>query len=354
MQSKRVIFTLLVTLVSLFIPFSLQGSDSYSDFKPSQHHLQRLTPLMYSADRFKEVASTDYVKALLTFTTESGMQQMDLIDSILYENEQSQLSWMLFFNSAVHIIGGKAGDFPLIGYYNPYSDTLLITAWVKVDGLYKIVDAEMIMGDWVRDRSEALDYTPQWLREPRHRPAELGLSLARTMLAFERVFGNAEIKDWRSHLKILKSPKLLLDINYPAVAVMTNNHLLNVLGFSNPERSDHRLHSCNRLTGEHVTLAISGDIGRTLSMADSTLSDTAQTLKSIPSEWFSSLKVANALTDNEGCLVMLSPTKNTTASISIFFKGSGQTLSPQRIDLIDYQQFYNRLKYARMQEGGVR
>lgn len=324
-------------------------------FKPGPEDLQHLTPLFVTAARFKETARTDFVKAMLTHASADGRERLNAIDTTLWEPQQSPLGWMLFFNSAVRVHSGKPGRFPVVGYYNPFSDMVLITAWKKDKALYRIVDAEMVMGDWLRDRSADLDVVPLWLRERVHRPVALGASVAETLTAFERVFAAADADNWREKLKILRSPEALDRINYPGAALMLNDHMLGVLDFSNPEDDHTPFAICRRLTVEVMEAAGRGEIKSFLRQADHTPGETAQALGALGGQWYAPMKVAAALSDPEGCLVLLSSPEQTNGSLCLYFAQSSNRFHLKRIDFVDYQQFYGQLRYKRSQQekGGV-
>jgi hypothetical protein len=324
-------------------------------FKPGPKDLKRLTPLIVAATRFKQTARIDYVKAQLAHALPSGRVCLTAIDKALWDAQQSQFAWMVFFNSAVRVYAGRQGRFPLVGYYNPYSDTMLITAWAMDRKIPFIVDADLLMGDWIRDRSADLDAIPSWLRDPMHRPVALGLSVARTLLAFERVFADSDAQNWRTALAILQQPEALADLNYPGAALMMNSHLLNVLNFSYPEPKDRAFQTCRKLTLETLQTAGRDGLDALLRQADHTPSDMQDGLRRIPKPWFGGLKVCGALIDGEGCLVLLSPADQTSASLSLFFGVSNGQYRIKRIDYIDYRHFYNQFKYYRLQarQGGA-
>lgn len=353
---------LMVTAMALFI-FCLSCSSAedppesqgLAAFKPGPEDLDRLTPLMVVSAHFKETARSDFVKAMLTHADDNGRERLSAIDNTLWHAQQSQFAWMLFFNSAVRVYGGTPGQFPVVGYYNPFSDTFLLTVWAANQNVYRMVDAEMLMGDWIRDQSPDLDLVPLWLREQIHRPMALGVSVANSLLAFERVFASADINNWRDKINILGSPELLEEINYPGAAMMLNDRLINVLNFSAPDEAHIAFKACSKHTVDLLQSAGNGHIDRVLSQADQTLAETASGLKALSGSWYSAFKVSSALLDPSGCLVLLSSPEQTSGSLSLYFMRSNNQYRIKRIDYVDYQHFYNQLKFQRMQpqQGGA-
>ena len=333
-----------ILLISTYIP-SAQAGKLHSTSRVANAEINEMALLVTSVASFKETARNDYAKALFAFSKDRGMEQLHEIDKSLWEASQSQLGWTVFFNGAVVVYAGAEEKSPVVGLYNPYSDTFLITVWGRDAETFKIVDAEMLMGDWIRSDNAALDITPLWLRGTAHRPVTVGLSVAKTLLSFEKVFSSATLKNWRSKLPILNEQDLLAAINVPSVAIMMNDYLLNLLHFASPGIDKELLKTCKVRTLDVMKLAGNNNLDVLLSVANETLPQTAQHLKTYPGEWFSSLKVVNAMVGKEGCLVFLTPPQQTNRSITLFFKGTKSIyLRPKRIDMIDYQFFYNELK----------
>jgi len=93
-----------------------------------------------------------------------------------------------------------------------------------------------------------------------------------------------------------------------------------------------------------------------LDTADGTLEHTAKRLKEISPKWFATLRVGAVLTNSKGGLVLLSPTQPTNGSLTISFKETNSKLQVKRIDLVDYQYFYEQISYLQSNnsEGGVK
>lgn len=320
------------------------STGAYPGFKPSAEQAAQLAPLMVSASRFKSLARTDFEKALLVYTREDGRKKLWALDRELWDIELSQWAWMQFFGAAVPVLGGRQGRCDLVGYYNPYSDVFLITVWQPGRNVHQIVDAQMLMGDWVRSDTDDLDLIPLWRREPIHRPVALGLATARSLLAFEKAFASADRDNWRSRLPILKDEAARKQLNDPVMALMLNTQLINVGAILAPERDAKTLQTCRDLTIEVVNRAVNGKLDSILFLMADTLPGTARDLKAIPPAWFSGLKTTGVLTASQGVMVFLSPTEQTTASLSLYYSTAGKRVDIRRIDLVDYRKFYSELK----------
>lgn len=305
----------------------------------SQKDNKAITSLMISATQFKQMAHNDYAVALLTLATPRGMAQLNEIDLALWSPEQSQAGWQLFFDGGMQIYSLGNITSPLIGYYNPYSDTVLITKWQAHDEIYKISDAELIQADWLHRQSNELSVIPRWLRKEGSLPLALGISVAETTAAFETVFSSKETKQWRQQLSVLNNDSLK-SLNYHAAALTLNDHLINQLNYQQPNTDT--MATVQRITGEIVTAAINGTIKNLLPYADKTPQNTVQRLRQLPPQWFASLSVRYAIETNTGSLVFLSPNQGAN-SLAIYLEGTGNRLRVRRFDLVDYQHIYTQL-----------
>lgn len=354
-----IIITLVLGIMAgiiFFITQSTTASNNNSLSKDSfKSEIEFLTSLAVSASYFKQTAVTDYAKAIIAISTELGMENLHHIDTSIWKATQSQIGWALFFNSAVKVYAGGDVKAPVIGYYNPYNDIFLITAWSEDEGIYKIADAELLMGDFIRNEKDALDVIPFWLRGEMHRPETLGRSVALSLLAFEKVFNKTTSDTWREKLPVLTNQDGLNEINYSFAALRLNEHLINILSFSYAKTNNQQLESCKAATIEAIDIACNGNIDDILNTADGTLETTAKRLKEIHPEWFATLKVCAVLTNSKEGLVLLSPTQPTNGSLTIFFKETHDKLQIKRIDLVDYQYFYEQMSslQGNNSEGGL-
>jgi len=311
-----------------------------------QKELKEMIPLMVASTQFKDIATKDYASALLTLSKDKGMEKLHIIDTTMWDVKLYQLGWKLFFDSAVRIYNKELNKYPLVAYYNPFSDTYLITVWEQDKEGYKIVDAEMLMGDFVRGTSKEIDGTPFWLRGKNKRTVNLGVGTALSTLAFEEVFEKATVKNWRTKLKILQNSEVLSKFNYPNISTSLNSHLLNVISFSSPKDDNPKLQECHHMTLKTVDAVKNGTIDKLLrTTANDTPQDTADILKNIPVEWIDDYTVASALSDSNECLVFLTHVQQSLGSISFALKRkNNDQLLLKRIDLIEYQQFYNMVQ----------
>lgn len=341
----------IVTGTAFFITQSNAVSNNQSSSKDYfDSEIEFLTSMAVSASYLKQTAVTDYAKAILAVSTKQGMEALHCIDTEIWELTGSQIGWALFFNSAVQVYSGGDVNAPIIGYYNPFADIFLITALSEDAGIYKIADAALLMGDFIRNESGVLEVIPFWLRGETYRPEAIGRSVALSLLAFERVFSGETLKTWRKRLPVFAAQDSLNEINYTFSALRLNEHLANTLSFSHATTNNQQLENCKAATIEAINIASGGNIDKLLNTADETSQNTAQRLKEISSEWFTTLRLSSVLMDPKGGLVFLSATQPTNSSLAIYLKKTNGEFQAKRIDLVDYQYFYGQI--STLQENG--
>ncbi len=317
--------------------------------------LTQMALIMMNVATFQEAAATNYADALLSLSADKGMEKLHVIDKALWSVELCQVGWKQFFDSAVRIYNKDFDKYPLVAYYNPFTDIFLVTVWEQGKEDYKIIDAEILLGDLVRGTDKKVDTSPFWLREKKKYAVNLGVEVGLSVLAFEEVFKTATVRNWRTKLKILNDSTLLSEANYPAVSMALHTQLLNIVNFSTPEANMTQLKECRSLTEETLLSLKDGTIDKVLTTANETPIETAKVLKKITPKWVESLMLTSAVNDAEECFILLTPKQNGIGSLSLSFQKTNTHLQLKRIDLIDYQQIYTAIKsfLDKESKGGV-
>lgn len=300
-----------------------------------------MTRLLSVVRRFKEIAQVDYKEALALYADQEAKRQFVSLNDHIWVETAPEIGWSFFMSVAVHVVGNAQSEYPLVAFYNPFSDVFLITAW-RMDGeIPRMIEAEVLMGDWVRVDSPSLSLVPSWLRTDMFKPAALGNSVAEAITAFERVFSAESDAYWRKGLLVLENQQLLADVNYPAASIMLDNSLANIDKFRTAGGSNHpRMASCRKMTLTSLRAASQGHIQRILASADKTLLETQTILMTLTPEWFETLVAVAAFSDSDSCLVYLSSMFDASSTLSFLFVEKENPLALERIDVIDYTGFY--------------
>lgn len=352
-QMKITIGLLVVSFISFKMLWGNSVSSKVKDDKVNQEvsiafndeELISGTKLLRAVNYFKRLSLTDYEKALMVFSGDKVIKQFEVLNKAIWVQTPPELGWPLFMSAAVHVIGGINGKTPIVGFYYPYADVFLITQWSMKDKIPKIIDVDVVAGDFIRIETEDLKMLPHWLRTKNFKPFALGDSVAKTIVAFENLFGTESILNWRKKIPALKNKEVLNEVNYPISALMIFNNLINIDAFRFADKeTNSRLESCRNLTIKTVKSAANQELDKLFEDADKTLSETKKVLKGWNKEWFLTLEVVAALEAQDGCLIFLSPVYDPSGAVTLLFEGRDTKLSLSRIDIVDFSGFFNMNK----------
>jgi len=95
-------------------------------------------------------------------------------------------------------------------FYHPYSDVALVTAWTRNDAGTTLSDAELLMGDALRNQGQPpYKAEPLWLRSPQPAYLAAGIATAQTLRSSGQIFSslNKSAKgSWRAAFPALVPP----------------------------------------------------------------------------------------------------------------------------------------------------
>jgi hypothetical protein len=123
-------------------------------------------PVIARAVQFRNRIVFDGPEATRNFATPDVQAFMDRLNRDLWTLTKSRVGWSFLLNTSVAVVGGAAKPGPLVAFYNPWCDLFLVTEWTQARGEWRISDAELLLGDWVRRGGEfPMTPKPLWLRE---------------------------------------------------------------------------------------------------------------------------------------------------------------------------------------------
>ena len=242
----RIILLICIMLLTAFLAYNYYPALTKKDaqFKPGKEDLARVTRLLTAVNSFKETSFRDFQQALLMFATDEAAKKFKTLSENVWVQTTPQIGWSFFISTSVHAVGGANGKKPVVGFYNPWTDLFLITVWSTDKDIPQIIDADMLLGDWLRKDDKTVNATPLWLRTDLFKPAALGNSVAESMLSFEQIYPAKAVSDWRKNLRILNDRKTLDEVNYPAIAIRLYHILKNIDKFRSAGKDDPKMESC--------------------------------------------------------------------------------------------------------------
>ncbi len=305
-------------------------------------------PLVTASRNFQNLAAEDFLEALKEFASDNGRRKLSSFNSAIWKAKTSQLGWVIYFNSAIRVMGQSPDRMPIVTYYNPFSDVLLFTLWRSQGETFRIVDAEMILGDFIRQPRQKPSYIPPLLRlmaSDGNWSAAAGFTTAYTTLALERRLANMSPQDWRQGLSIFNGPDALLDLNTSGVSLLLNAHMVNLGQYIEPHTANAKLARTRKIVSRTISQLASGRIDEALQSAQSRTPPPAEkALRSLPANWFKGLSVSIAASHQGNYIVFLTPAETTSVSLSLTVLNSDEGSNLEQISLIDFQGFYASVK----------
>lgn len=152
--------------------------------------------------RFRSDMIADPAKAIRAFAVSSGRSQLDAIAKEMETGGSGTAGWRYLLGTSVFAVAGLNAKRTLVTFYNPWVDTALFTVWEAQRSGRRIVEAEWVPGDLVRQANAEIDPQPLWLRGEKYRPAALADAVVDTVKAIETRFAEPQIGAWRDTLGI--------------------------------------------------------------------------------------------------------------------------------------------------------
>ncbi|MHB1102053.1 MAG: hypothetical protein ACYC0C_04570 [Devosia sp.] len=177
-------------------------------FAPTAARADPMQPTLAEVDsvvdvlRFRNDMIADPIKATEAFATDAAHNQLRIIASRMAEAGSGDAGWRYLLGTAVFTVAGLNQPRMLVVFYNPWVDTALFTVWEARPEGRRIVEAEWVPGDFVREANPEFDPQPLWLRGEAYRPQALAEEVVTTVKAIETRFDETRIDAWRKTLGI--------------------------------------------------------------------------------------------------------------------------------------------------------
>jgi hypothetical protein len=187
--------------------------------------------LIAQVEEFRQQARTQPEEAFVGFAGKKGQKLFGPLGRILCPNTDPSSGWAYFFETSIYSLSFINSDTALAVFYHPWSDVALVTEWTREKIGGSITDAELLMGDTLRNKGNPpYDIEPHWLRSPVPPYMAAAMSSAQTVRDFQSIF-SSESKPfkgkWRS---AITNPKLI-NPNHLGVGFMFERNLAGLIKF---------------------------------------------------------------------------------------------------------------------------
>jgi hypothetical protein len=318
--------------------------------------------MMAKAQEFRKQAQTESEAAFVNYVGDSDKARklFGFLGKTLCPNTDPAKGWVYFFETSIWSLSFPSTTTAVAVYYHPWSDVALVTEWTRKDTGTTLTDADLIMGDALRNLSKPpYEIEPHWLRSPLPSHLAAGISSARTVRGFEKIFSplnEASKTGWRSAMQLGDSS--LMDTNHTSVGTMFERNLAGLTRY----HDDAAMAPVRDKTREVLEQIRNGRFDMVYKTATETLPQVRAILKDHANKW-GDAKVITCVTKRDDqkkdhTFVVLSMPKLPELYMSFWFRpGTGQSTPAAltRIDMVDQSQSYKYLgSVDRMNQGPER
>ena len=144
--------------------------------------------LFAEGEVFRLLASDNLLAGLKAYGTPEANKAMVAAARDLWPVSDADAGMRLFFAGALTNVAGADGETPVVAYYHPWSDVMLLTDWTKADDHWRIARIAVVPGAAIRGDSVKGAPARPWQAKTLYGPEAVGLMTARTIKGFEAGF----------------------------------------------------------------------------------------------------------------------------------------------------------------------
>lgn len=328
--SKVVTLAVLSILIFTSLPQQTLG-------EVEQAQQSKAVRLLQSGMVFYDNACENITSAVLEFGDEKVAQRLKAINKDIWPEVDADLGWSFILQHSLSTVTAIDSKEPVIAYYHPWTDIFLVTVWREKKDSFQLVDIEVFNGDTVRGRKiSEVELVPYWVRGKGFVPLRIAKAVAESIRAAESRFDTSSGALFRDRVgdKTQYPSCLLMLYSYIRVQAMYKEEV---------EKGNKVFAATDARVSQFLEDAQRGDLKKCLKQAKETIPTVKDTLKAMPTIWFSLLDQVGFYNAGDMQFIFLSPVINATGCVSLMFDNSKGKAKLRRIDLIDYAGAYKML-----------
>ena len=180
---NRFVVATAAALMLLAVPACSGGGSSQSG-APTSDSAKAEQKLAIAAESFRQMGSTDLLLAFKAYSTPDANVRFAELARLFLPGEDWQTNYPVFLSSALTNIIDGSPEAPVVGYYHPWSDVMLITEWAKDGDSYRIAKVDILPGAFVRGTPQQMTAQPAWMLREAYAPQAVAEVTAQTITAF--------------------------------------------------------------------------------------------------------------------------------------------------------------------------
>lgn len=261
----------------------------------------------------------------------------------LWPEDTTGEGWTYFFSLSATSIARLSETNPVVGFYHPWSDVWLITAW-QTTPEFIITDIEIVPGEWLRNSGRPpFNLEPDWLRDQGFRPEILARSFALNIDHFDKRI-HATANSWRESLFLSIPVDTFAEIRMQTASANLARAWMNVMAFYDPEEKDTLLLQLRPAVNSILEAGGKGTLAAVLAAATGTTNETTQILRSLPASVFQQLNTVYWLADEHKVSVYLVPGTNSDFCLTLIFRREWPELTLERLDLLNFPEILQGIR----------
>lgn len=299
--------------------------------------------LVKTVEQFRLAACANTPAAVIRHAQENTGKKIEALEKTLCPTSNVSRGWNCFFNTSIYSLVCLNRQTALAAFYHPWSDVFLMTVWKEADGVYRMADAELVMGDLIRKKGKPpFDAMPQWLGSPLPLPTAAALVTAQTLRAMHKLFpaqpDRKKAVDWRGFLPCLNDDEIM-NANRLTVGVLFERNLVSINAFFKDAQS---ASVCQRATAAIERLK-RGAFEEVMAGAPETLPESKKLLAELKPQDWNGLSVVSFASTSLYDFVFLSSGGKSEIYVSFWFKKEGTDVRLRQVDIFNHHVCFQKL-----------
>lgn len=281
----------------------------------------------------------DFRGTLARHATPAVQEEFAQLSATLWTLYAPETGWSQFADLSLPIVARADESNPVIAYYHPWSDTVLVTLWEISDDRVQLINLEMLPGSLLRDpERDTPDPTPRWLALEMHPVDALAESIRASALALWK-HSEPGNNVWR-RLFLPPGDASLAALNQAVVEHNLGMNLASIDNFWFAEAAESETIVAVRSVVTDAMTAVFGEdesgFAPILAQADESDAYVNRIFEHVPLDYFADLEVVYYLPAKDEVLVFMASAGKAHVAVCFTLRRDRKDWQLVKIDAIPY------------------